>query len=137
MPLGLRAEKHKNSALATGRVALRSGKTFAGAAVPVPVSGERPARVLAGGTQSQIGLHARRGERFGIKVEPVSPHFVFRICACLRAGTGPSCSLSSGLFVDIPPENAERRTSEAKKLRPSVGTMMICNLSERRSAIIF
>jgi hypothetical protein len=47
----------------------RVRKTLAGAAVPVPVSGERPARVLAGGTQS---------------------HLVFMICACLRAGAGPS-----------------------------------------------
>ena len=37
----------------------RSGRSFAGAAVPVPASGKRPARVLAGVAQFLGGLHAR------------------------------------------------------------------------------
>src|SRR5262249_58728721 len=32
---------------------------------------------------------------------------------------------------------AERITSAAKKFLPSIGTIMICSLSERRSAMIF
>jgi hypothetical protein len=110
-----------------------SGSAFAGAAVPVPVSGKRPTRVLADGTQYRFGLDAA-----SIPRKSRAPHhFAFMICACLRAGAIASSSLSSVLFEFIPFENAERRTSEAKKLRPSVGTMMICSLSESRSAMIF
>ena len=142
-------------ALATGRVAFAFGGTFARAAGPVPVSGERPARVLADGTQFSctLVLQFRRAACHATSEPTTFPqtsshsvsrpfetplaYFVFASCGCLRPAAAPSWSASSLPFEVMPPEKAERSTSEAKKLRPSVGTMMICNLSESRSAMIF
>ena len=44
---------------------------------------------------------------------------------------------SFGCGTDIPPRAGVFRTSFAKKNFPSIGTIMICTLSERRSAMIF
>jgi len=41
------------------------------------------------------------------------------------------------LSADATPENADRITSFAKKFLPSIGTIMICSLSDSRSAMIF
>jgi hypothetical protein len=57
-----------------------SGKSFAGAAVPVPVSGKRPARVF--GRWNSISIRTR--------TEASSSYFDFKTCACLRAGVGLS-----------------------------------------------
>jgi len=51
--------------------------------------------------------------------------------------TGAPSSGSSAEAFPLALEKAERSTSFAKKFFPSMGTIMICNLSERRSAIIF
>src|SRR6266852_9461034 len=51
-------------------------------------------------------------------------------------GGSPDSSGSSGWAAALP-LNAERITSLAKKNLPSLGTIMICSLSESRSAIIF
>src|SRR6266436_7441222 len=57
-----------------------------------------------------------------------------RFCA---AATGVPSSGSSADALALALENADRSTSFAKKFFPSIGTIMICNLSESRSAIIF
>ena len=68
--------------------------------------------------------------------------FPGRFCA-LTVGPGaePSESAESSeealLFPLVTPENAESITSFAKKFFPSIGTIMICNLSDSLSAIIF
>src|SRR6267378_2521567 len=57
-----------------------------------------------------------------------------RFCA---AATGVPSSGSSADALALALENADRSTSFAKKFLPSIGTIMICSLSESRSAMIF
>src|ERR1700687_330950 len=57
-----------------------------------------------------------------------------RFCA---ATTGVPSSGSSADTLLLALENADRSTSFAKKFFPSIGTIMICNLSDSRSAMIF
>src|SRR3979409_2572817 len=62
----------------------------------------------------------------------------FLCTAALVVGWFVASPSSAAFPLGLPnPENADRITSLAKKFLPSIGTIMICNLSERRSAIIF
>src|SRR6266852_3332713 len=55
---------------------------------------------------------------------------------CAAATSVPSSGSSADALL-LALENAERSTSFAKKFFPSIGTIMICSLSESLSAIIF
>src|SRR5258707_13603633 len=81
----------------------------------------RFSRALAGQLIRALAaqLYGRRADRF---------------CA---AATGVPSSGSSADALALALENADRSTSFAKKFFPSIGTIMICSLSESRSAIIF
>ncbi len=124
----------------------RLGNSFAGAAVPVPDSGGRPARVLAGGTQFLARLFPV-GSPSKLRVNkylpagrrgPAPTHLTFIACPVRAQDSldpdwfGPWYSASSRRRTPN-----SRNTSEAKKLSPLVGTMMICSLSDNRSAMIF
>ena len=65
----------------------------------------------------------------------------WRCAAAVAVAVG---ARSSGFSSELPlsllpvaPENADRITSFAKKFFPSLGTIMICSLSDSRSAMIF
>jgi hypothetical protein len=62
--------------------------------------------------------------------------FGWRFCAAAVAVGAPSSELSSAEVLAAP-LNADRSTSFAKKFFPSIGTIMICSLSDSRSAMIF
>ena len=97
---------------------------------PFPASRpEPPAGVLASGSrlhrlQAVQGLLRRYGLFGGL-----------RCAEAVAVGAGSSEPSSDELL--FAPENAERITSFAKKFFPSIGTIMICSLSESRSAMIF
>src|SRR5574341_1369601 len=69
------------------------------------------------------------------------PHYgrPFGLRCGVPFGRGESPGSSSGSTQSAAglPLKAERSTSLAKKFLPSIGTIMICNLSESRSAMIF
>ena len=69
------------------------------------------------------------------------PYFCHGLCARFCGFTAAACAFpsasSSPAALAGSPENADRNTSFAKKFFPSTGTIMICNLSDRRSAMIF
>ena len=63
---------------------------------------------------------------YGIKFTVLAPRQAARVR-----------KIGSRSWKDVIPEKAERITSLAKKFLPSIGTIMICSLSDSRSAIIF
>ena len=105
---------------------------------------ESPTGVLASGTGSTDFSLCNLLVRSICNFFQVLSHGLFAGLFCaltVGGGAEPSESAESSeealLFPLVTPENAECITSFAKKFFPSIGTIMICSLSESLSAIIF
>src|ERR1700731_4744614 len=74
----------------------------------------------------------------GIGLQYQGRREVLGCAAALVVGWLDGSASAAALPLELPkPANADRITSLAKKFLPSMGTIMICSLSERRSAMIF